>query len=373
MLITVNDIIGVMKKIAPPNLAESWDNVGLQVGDPQWPVQRIWVALDPIPEVIQAAIKQNIDLIITHHPLFFNPLKSINLSRPDSKIIADTITHQIAIFSAHTNLDKVTGGINDLLANKLQLMDVCPLIPDRFSDKAKLVVFTPKSHAQQIMDVLFEKNAGIIGHYSKCSFRNEGIGTFEPGELSNPCLGNKGEFEETDEYRIETIISFNDAPEILSHLEKNHPYETVAYDIYPLNQVSANQGLGRVGRLTSPMRLQELADHVIQRLNLSYVRIIGDPDLTVKQLAICSGSGGSLLKDVFSLGVQAYITGDLKYHDARNIEMHQMGAIDVAHFESEHIFIDDLVLKLQTVMDMRQWKVDILPCPVERNPFYLKT
>jgi dinuclear metal center YbgI/SA1388 family protein len=373
MRITVNDIIGVMKSIAPPNLAESWDNVGLQVGDPQWPVQRIWVALDPIPEVIQAAIKQNIDLIITHHPLLFHPLKSINLSQPNSKIIADVISHQIAIYAAHTNLDKVTGGINDLLANKLQMMDVRPLIPDKLADKAKLVVFAPKSHVQQIMEALFEKNAGVIGQYTHCSFQSNGIGTFKPGERSNPWLGHEGQLEEIEECRIETIISLKDAPVILAHLEKNHPYETVAYDIYPLEQVSANQGLGRVGRLKTPMRLQELADHVIENLNLSYVRIIGDPDLAINELAICSGSGGSLLNDVFSLGVQAYITGDLKYHDARNIEMNHMGAIDVPHFESEHIFIDDLVSKLQTVMDMRQWNVDILPCPVERNPFYLKT
>jgi dinuclear metal center YbgI/SA1388 family protein len=372
MLITVNDIIGVMKKIAPPNLAEPWDNVGLQVGDPSWPVQRIWVALDPIPEVIQAAIKQNIDLIITHHPLLFHPLKSINLNKPESKIIADAISHQIAIYSAHTNLDKVTGGINDLLANKLEMIDVRPIIPDTSSDTAKLVVFVPKSHVQQILDALFEKNAGVIGQYSKCSFRNDGVGSFQPGELSNPWSGHEGQFEETDEYRIETIISLKDTSAILSHLETIHPYETVAYDIYPLNQVSANQGIGRVGGLKSPISLQGLADHIIKNLNLSYVRIIGDPDLTVKQIAICSGSGGSLLKNIFSLGVQAYVTGDLKYHDARSIEMNHMGAIDVTHFESEHIFIDDLVSKLQTVMEMRQWLVDILPCPVERNPFYLK-
>jgi len=373
MLITVNDIIGVMKNIAPPNLAESWDNVGLQVGDPKWPVQRIWVALDPLPEVIKAAIKQNIDLIITHHPLLLHPLKSINLSRPDHKMIADAISNQIAIFSAHTNLDKVTGGINDLLATKLQMRDICPIIPDTESDKAKLVVFVPKSHVQQVRDALFEKKAGIIGQYSNCSFQSDGMGTFRPGELSNPWLGQKGQFEEAEECRIETIISLKDAPEILNHLEKNHPYESVAYDIYALNQVSASQGLGRVGHLKTPMRLQDLADHVIECLNLSYVRVIGDPELIVKELAVCSGSGGSLIKDVLSLGVQAYVTGDLKYHDARNIEMNQIGAIDVAHFESEHIFINDLVSKLQTIMDKRQWKIDILPCQVERNPFYLKT
>jgi len=373
MLNTVNDIIGVMKNIAPPNLAESWDNVGLQVGDPTWPVQRIWVALDPIPEVIQSAIKQNIDLIITHHPLLFHPLKSINLSRPDAKIIADAISNKIAIYSAHTNLDKVSGGINDLLANKFKMKDIHPIIPDTSSDKAKLVVFVPKSHVQQVMDALFEKNAGIIGHYSHCAFKNDGMGTFKPGAMSKPWLGNAGQFEETEECRIETIMSLKDAPAILDHLEKNHPYETVAYDIYPLNHISANQGLGRVGHLKSPMGLQELADHVIKCLNLSYVRVIGDPQLTVKKIAVCSGSGGSLIKDVISLGVQAYVTGDLKYHDARNIEMHHMGAIDVAHFESEHIFIDDLVSKLQTIVDQRQWTVDILPCPVERNPFYLKT
>jgi dinuclear metal center YbgI/SA1388 family protein len=373
MHITVKDIIGVMKSIAPPNLAESWDNVGLQIGDPTWPAQRIWVALDPIPEVIQAAIKQNIDLIITHHPLLFHPLKSIDLSKPDSKIIADAILHKIAIYSAHTNLDKVTGGINDILANKLNLLDICPMIPEKSEDLAKLVVFVPNDHVQQVMDALFEKNAGIIGQYTKCAFKSDGIGTFQPGELSKPFMGHAGQVEETKECRIETIISLKDAPAIINHLEKNHPYETVAYDIYPLKQLTSNEGLGRVGHLKSPMRLQELADHIIKCLGLSYVRVIGDPELIVNQLALCSGSGGSLLDKVVSLGVQAYVTGDLKYHDARNIEMHQIGAIDVGHFESEHIFIDDLVSRLQTIMEKRQWTVNIMPCPVERNPFYLKT
>ncbi|ETR71863.1 MAG: hypothetical protein OMM_02164 [Candidatus Magnetoglobus multicellularis str. Araruama] len=373
MLITVNDIIGAMQSIAPPNLAESWDNVGLQVGDPTWPVHRIWIALDPLPEVIQAAITEKIDLIITHHPLIFKPIKSINLSVPHTKIIHKAIAHKIAIYSAHTNLDKVIGGINDILANKLNMMDIRPIIPEISSDKAKLVIFVPQTHVQKVLDALFETRAGIIGSYTKCSFRSEGIGTYQPSELSSPWLGHDGQFEQANESRIETIISLKDAQDILHHVEKNHPYETLAYDIYPIKEISANQGLGRLGHLKEQISLKALADRVIKNLNLSYVRIIGDPELPVKQLAVCSGSGGSLLNKIISSGVQAYVTGDLKYHDARTIEMNHIGAIDVGHYESEHIFIDSIIPQLQTFAKKNHWSLDILPCPIEQNPFYLKT
>jgi len=373
MLITVKDIMGVMESIAPSYLAESWDNVGLQVGDPNWPVRRIWLALDPIPEVIQAAIPQQIDLIITHHPLMLESPKSINLSNPISRIIADAIKNNIAIYASHTNLDKVNEGLNDILARKLNLIDIRPIVPHKKSDKAKLVIFSPKTHEQQILEALFEKNAGIIGNYSKCSFRQEGIGTFQAGELSTPWTGHQGSLEQVDECRIEAIIFRKKASEIIDHVEKNHPYETMAYDIYPLSDLSSSEGLGRTGQLKNPKTLQRLADEIIETFNLSYVRIVGDPDLTINRLAVCSGSGGSLLKNVFSSNVQAYVTGDLKFHDARNIEMHEMGAIDIGHFDSETIYIDELIPKLKNIMENRQWPVKIMHCPVERNPFYLKT
>ncbi|MBF0452023.1 MAG: Nif3-like dinuclear metal center hexameric protein [Candidatus Magnetomorum sp.] len=371
MLITVNDIIGAMNTIAPSDLAESWDNIGLQVGDPKWTVRRVWMALDPLPEVIQSAIEQKIDLIITHHPLLFDRLSCVNLADPVGRTIADAIQHKIAIYAAHTNLDKVSHGINDILAKKLGMKEIHPIVPDATSTSVKLVLFVPQSYTQDILNALFEKNAGVIGQYSKCSFRVEGVGTFQPGKSASPFLGKKGQLEHIKECRIETIISLKDVPEIIRYVKEYHPYETMAYDIYSLKNAPSEQGIGRVGKLSEPMILKELADMINKTLDLSYVRMIGDPNLVIHRLAVCSGSGGSLLKNIFALGVQAYVTGDLKYHDARNIEAHQIGAIDVGHFETEHLFIDHIIPKLQNILDTRNWPVEVMPCPIEQSPFQI--
>jgi len=370
MRITVNDIIGAMNIIAPSDLAESWDNVGLQVGDPKWTVRRIWMALDPLPEVIQEAAKQKIDLIITHHPLLFDSFSSLNLSNPEAKVIADAIQKKIAIYSAHTNLDKVSNGINDILAQILGLQDTKPIISD-MTDIVKLVIFVPQSHADKLLSTLFEKKAGNIDKYSKCSFLTEGVGTFQPELTSNPYLGKIGKFERVNECKVETVISLKDLPLAINEAKKNHPYETMAYDVYPLKNTSADSGIGRVGNLKNPIKLKDLADIIIKKLDISYVRIIGDHQLNVSRMAICSGSGGSLLKNALTKDVQAYVTGDLKYHDARKIESYKKGAIDVGHFDTEHIFIDYIVPKLQDIIDKKKWPVKVLPCPIEKNPFQL--
>ena len=372
MLITVNDIIGAMNTIAPSHLAESWDNVGLQVGDPKWKVRRVWMALDPLPEVIQSAAEQKIDLIITHHPLLLDQLSCVDLSNPVGKIIADAIQHKIAIFASHTNLDKVTGGINDIIANILDLKDINAIVPDNNSNPSvKLVIFTPLSHKKTVLNALFEKNAGVIGHYSKCSFSSDGIGTFQADKAAKPYIGKKDKLEQVDECRIETIVPLRDVYKIIRHVQECHPYETMAYDIYPLKERSSNIGIGRTGFLNNPMLLKDLANKIVKVLNIPYVRMIGDPEMMINQLALCSGSGGSLLKTVFSLGVQAYVTGDLKYHDARDIEARKMGAIDVEHFETEHIFIEHLIPRLKAYCDSKNWSVEILPCPIEKSPFQI--
>jgi dinuclear metal center YbgI/SA1388 family protein len=372
MLITVKDIIGAMNTIAPPDLAESWDNVGLQVGDPGWEVRRIWMALDPLPEVIQAAANRNIDLIITHHPLLLKSISRLDLSKPIGNLIGNAIQQKIAIFSSHTNLDKVTGGINDILAQMLNLTDIDPIIPDTQSkESVKLVIFTPLSHKETVLNALFEKNAGVIGNYSKCSFSTEGLGTFQPNQKATPYIGKKEQFENVQECRIETLVALKDLHEIIRFVEQFHPYETMAYDIYTLHNEPSQTGIGRKGSLKNPMKLKELANTIIQLLNIPYVRMIGDPDMKINQLAICSGSGGSLLKTIFSLDVQAYVTGDIKYHDARDIEANNIGAIDAGHFETEHLFIEHILPRLKNYVEMKKWPVEIMPCPIEKSPFQI--
>jgi dinuclear metal center YbgI/SA1388 family protein len=364
----VKDIITIMESIAPSSLAESWDNVGLQVGDDAWPVKRIRVALDPLPEVIKQACQDNIDLLITHHPLIFRPLKILDASSSVGKIIRTALSNQIAVFSAHTNLDSAQGGINDYLSEKLGLYHTRVLQEIKIKDRYKLVIFVPKQHEREVLTSLFASGAGKIGAYDCCSFRNPGKGTFMPGKEANPFLGKPEKLNETDEIRIETVISSENISKIIENLHKSHPYETPAYDIYPLKSTESH-GLGRIGDLKSPLSLKDFALHVKSILGLFYLKVSGDPDLLVEKVAVCSGSGSGLMKIFFNSKAQCYVSGDLHYHDARDAQILNRGLLDIGHFASEHIVVQMLVKKLQKVMEEQHLDVLVDACEMEKEPF----
>ena len=277
---TVGDIIGIAEELAPRELAEPWDNIGLQVGSREWPVKNIWVALDPLPQVVMAACRADVDLLITHHPLIFKPLKSIDCTTPAGDIIQSALQHRLTIFSAHTNLDAAAGGVNDTLAHHIGLNDVSVL----------------------------KKNPQSAGRIV------EGDASVEPAPL-------------------------------------------------------AVQGLGRTGNLPKATTLASLAREVKKRLNLNSVAIAGDPELPVNKVALCSGSGASLLGDFFASGAQVYISGDLRYHDARDVEMADRGLIDIGHFASEHLIVEVLAGELANRLAESGAEVAVEACQLEQDPF----
>ena len=368
MPVTVNDIIAIMEHIAPSRLAESWDSVGLQVGEGCWNVERIRIALDPLPEVIEKACRDNIDLLITHHPLLFRPLKSLNFSTPVGKIIRMVLENKTAIFSAHTNLDSVQGGINDFLSEKLGLLNIKVLQEAKNDDNCKLVVFVPKQHQDKVLTALFESGAGRIGNYDCCAFKSTGMGTFRPLKGAKPFLGKSDELNEVEENRIETIVIKKDLSKIIESLERSHPYETPAYDIYPLVTPESN-GLGRVGELEVPMALKDFGQYVKKALNLSYLKISGDSELRVQKVAVCSGSGSGLMKSFFASGADCYVSGDLHYHDARDAQAFNRGLLDIGHFSSEHIMVQMLVERLRLIMEKNNLGVFVDACSLEKDPF----
>ena len=369
MPVTVSDIIRLMDSIAPPHLAEKWDNSGLQIGDPNWPVQSIMVALDPLPEVVADACQKGIDFLITHHPLIFKPLSRIDFATPAGSIVRHSVQSKMALFAAHTNLDSVKGGINDILSEKIGLTDVRVLSEAAPAARCKLVFYVPADFEQKLLDALFQTRAGVIGSYSCCSFRTSGTGTFRPGAAATPFIGRVGSLSEVDEIRIETVVAKRDVDEVVACLKKSHPYETMAYDIYPLHPEKGEAGLGRIGTLPETMGLGEFSRQVAGRLHLSRVRTAGNPRLVVKRAAICSGSGSSLLGDFFSSGAQVFISGDLRYHDARAIEEAGLGMIDIGHFGSEHLVKDELVKKLREVISATGMDVSVEACTCEKDPF----
>ena len=370
MTVTVSDIMAIMEVIAPSNLAESWDNIGLQVGDGRWNVERIRIALDPLPDVIEQAARDNIDLLITHHPLLFRPLRSLNLSTPLGKIIRSVLEKKIAVFSAHTNLDSVKGGINDFLCERLGLLNIKVLQESKTGDKCKLVIFVPRHYQREVLTSLFNSGAGKIGNYECCSFRGIGTGTFMPFKEAKPFWGEIGELNEVEETRIEAIVELKDLPSVLESVKKCHPYETPAYDVYPLITPELT-GLGRVGDLEVPMVLKDFSGYVKNVLNLPYLKVSGESDLKVEKVAVCSGSGSGLIKSFFASKAQCYISGDLHYHDARDSQALNRGLLDIGHFASEHIMVQMLVERL--MLKMKEKNIDVLvdACSIEKDPFMI--
>ncbi len=363
------DIIKAMETIAPIWLAEEWDNVGLQVGQKDWPVRTIWIALDPGADVVNDACKNNVDLLITHHPLIFNPLRSINLNTSVGSIIQKAIRHNMAIFSAHTNLDNATDGLNDVLARRIGIKNLKVLGKVGSTKNYKLVVYVPVAYEQQVLNSIFETKAGEIGSYTCCSFRNKGKGTFKPGSSSKPFAGKVGKITHADELRIETVVRKSDLNSVIEKIRENHPYDTMAYDIYPLVKDEEKQGSGRIGNLGKSTELLSFALSIKEKLGLKSVKVAGNPDLAVNTVAVCTGSGSSLVKDFVSSGAQVYISGDLRYHDARDVEAANLGLIDIGHFASEHLIVDVLASRLKKVLSKEGIDVKVEAYGLENDPF----
>ncbi len=269
----INDIIRAMESFAPMTLAENWDNVGLQIGQYDWPVKTARIALNPSHDVVAQACKDNADILITHHPLIFKPIERIDFSTPVGSIIQMATLHNLTLFVAHTNLDIVAGGLNDVLAEKIGIKN---------------------------LECLKGLNEQIVN--------------------DNSCI-------------------------------------------------KLEQGIGRMGELDKTETLKSLAQVIKKKLGIKSVKIAGKPDLDVKKVAVCTGSGSSLMEDFLSSGAQAYISGDLRYHDALAAKDAGLGLIDIGHFNSEHLIVDVLAKKLQKVLSEARFNVNVGAYDFEKDPF----
>ncbi|MCP3952152.1 MAG: Nif3-like dinuclear metal center hexameric protein [Desulfobacterales bacterium] len=369
MIPTVADIITLIESIAPPHLAESWDNCGLQVGKRQWPVKHIRTALDPLPQVISTAVEDGVDFLITHHPLIFKPVKRVDFGTEQGQIIRRAADGRMAVYAAHTNLDKASGGLNDTLADMLGLAETGPLIPGKGGLKYKLVLFVPIAHVQAVTDVLVATGAGRIGNYSGCTFRSEGLGTFIPGSGTKPYTGTHNRLNEVVEARIEAMVAGADLEKIVVAIQAVHPYESMPYDVYPV-ETFGQQGLGRVGTLAAGMELGEFADYVSKSLGLSGgIRLVGDPRRKIVKVAICTGSGSGLTGDFLSSGADVYVSGDMHYHDARLIEGADRGLVDIGHFASEQIMVKAVADILRRKLGPIGYDTVVSTSEVEKDPF----
>ena len=259
-------VIDALEEIVPSGLVEEWDNSGMQLGDPDWPVERIWVALDPLPEVISAACQKDVDLVITHHPLIFKSLDVIDVSTMEGDVIQKALSHRVAIFSAHTNLDRIKDGVNDVLAEKIGLQKITAL--------------------SENMD------SGIAG-------------------------------------------------------------------------------FGRIGDLAQPVPLSELANTLKRALNIGRVKMVGNLDTIVQKVAVCSGSGSSMVGAFFDTSADLFISGDLRYHDARKFEFGRKSLIDIGHFASEHLIVNAFAERLGRHFQNKGWPLTVEPYTFEKDPFVI--
>ena len=362
----LSDLVGIINKIAPPSLAEEWDNPGLQVGDPAVTIERVMVALDAGPEAIDAAIAADCQLLLTHHPLIFKPLKRISATDSTGSLIIKSLQHSLAILSLHTNYDIVEGGVNDLLAERLGLEGCLPLRSTTVEQLVKLVVFVPQGHEEQVRDALF-RHGGFLGNYSECSFQGSGTGTFKPLPGAEPFVGTVGERASVAESRLEVMLRRRDQAAAVKALLKAHPYEEPAFDLIPLLNEGVVKGLGRVGRV-GPTTAGSFAALVKERLEVPYLRMVGAPDRPVRKVALCGGSGASLIGEAARLGADLYLTGDLKYHEAQEAQALGIAVLDAGHFATERLMIEGLSAQLRLQLAKRNLDVTVIPCERECDP-----
>ena len=350
-----------MESLAPQTLAEEWDNVGLQVGNPAHGVKNIWIALDPTYAVVKAACRKKIDLLITHHPLLFKPLRSLNFNTPEGSIIDLAVQHQLAIFAAHTNLDSALGGINDVLADRIGVYGLKPLVTARETPRFILVIHGPRNIEKQISAVLNQ-----LPSETGCRIKREVSVMSVDGIVSNE---GKGKFSKEDRMRVEIQLGPHELPVLTEALSAFQSDDPIWYDVYPLLNPNETSGIGRIGSLETALDLKTLARMIKKKLNLQHLRFAGDPALSVKKVAICSGSGASLLANFFDSDAQAFISGDLRYHDARDVESSNLGLVDIGHFSSEHLIVQVLADRLRSLLAESQMNVDVDACDLEQDPF----
>jgi dinuclear metal center YbgI/SA1388 family protein len=341
----LSEITRFFENLAPLSLQESYDNAGLIVGDKNTEVTSVLVTLDVTEEIIDEAIEKKAELIVAHHPIVFSGLKKITGKNYVERIIIKAIKNDIAIYSAHTNLDSVTGGVNSKICEKLQLEN-CKVLQPVGGQLKKLVTFIPAEHSDKVREAIFAAGAGTIGNYDSCGFTAEGNGSFRGNENSKPFVGKKGEIHSEKEVRFETIFPAYLQGKVIQTLLNSHPYEEVAYDIYSLDNKFDKVGMGMVGSFAVPKSEKEFLIQLKNTFNTGVIKHTSLKNRDVKKVAVCGGAGSFLLKQAIAAGADFFVSGDFKYHEFFDAE-NKIVIADIGHFESEQ-FTKELFYELLT-------------------------
>lgn len=343
MSIVCSDIIEMMEKLATPWLAEEWDNVGLLLGSRRQKIKKVITCLDVTAKVVDEAIKKKADLILSHHPFIFKGMKSIVQEDVKGELIYKLIRNNIAVYSAHTNLDVAHGGLNEYLASILGLTNIQGLKRYAAEKMYKLVVFVPEESVDQVRNAMSAAGTGWIGNYSDCSFMAPGTGTFKPLEGTKPYIGEKDRLEKVKEFRLETIVPQERVKTAIEAMLKAHPYEEVAYDLYRLEEPVKEYNLGCTGKLEVSQSLEEFISTVKKSLGINTVKLIGEDPGNIHKVAVFCGSyDNEYMSAIQKSGADVLVTGDVKHHDA--LDMAELGlcVVDAGHFGTERVIVPKL-------------------------------
>ena len=346
----LTEIIRILEEIAPPEFAYPNDRIGLLAGDPSQEIRRITVTVDATPRVITEATKMNMNLIIAHHPLIYNPLTDVRADKYPQSLIYRMIKSGISYYVIHTNYDAAEGGINDALAERLGVADTKILITTHTDKLYKIVVFVPVDTVDSVRIALADAGAGMIGNYSHCSFQTDGIGLFVPEDGASPYIGAVGEVESTDEVRLEMLAKESVLKSAITAMIKNHPYETPAYDVYPLWNEGKQHGYGLCGRLKAPMSFDGFHEMVRDVLDVEETRAVGDPDSMVEKVALMGGGGGGDIEAAKSAGADVYVTGDVKHSQFLHAQAIGLNVVDATHFHTERPGMQVLANRLSDLL-----------------------
>jgi dinuclear metal center YbgI/SA1388 family protein len=358
---TLAEVVAVLDQLYDPALAESWDAVGLVAGDPDQPVRRILLAVDPVRPVVDEAIGWEADLILAHHPLLLRGVSSVAATTPKGRVVHDLIRSGTALHVCHTNADNANPGVSDALAAALGLRNTRPLKPLPEAPMDKVVVYVPVAEADALIDAWAAAGAGRIGEYERCAWSTTGEGTFRPLAGASPTIGAVGVAERVPEARVEMVLPRHRRRAVVEALKAAHSYEEPAYDVFELAALPGRLGGGRFGVLERPESLREFADRVAKALPATEhgVRVAGDPGREVRSVAVVGGAGDGEFDRVRAAGVDAYVTADLRHHPATEARAFDVPAlVDVAHWASEWPWLADAARLLRSALADRGSSVD---------------
>lgn len=363
-----HEIIELFENWSPKRFAMEGDPVGLHIGQLNRLVEKVLITLDVNEEVVDEAIQKGASLIIAHHPPIYRPLKRILTDTPQGRMFEKCIKNDISVYAAHTNLDIAPGGVNDMLAKKLGLVDTEIVEPTTSELLYKLIVFSPATHSNEIREAMAQAGAGAIGDYAGCSFSTSGIGRFTPTQGAEPFIGVVGKGEEVEEVRIEVVVPGPLRSKVLKAMLNSHPYEEPAYDFFKLDQRGTEYGLGRIGKLPAKLTLRDFAEQVKSIFAVPALRFVGDPDMEIQKVAVLGGDGNKYINAAKRSGADVLVTGDLNYHIAHDAQAMGLAIIDPGH-NIEKVMINGVALHMQIACKEAGYDVAFLQSEIITEPF----